>query len=89
LYWANKQANEMRAEMMSSVSAFLTAIAAVSLLVGSVGISNTMFTSVLEKTKEIGIMKAIGARNRDILTIFLFHAGLIGLSGGIIGVIFG
>lgn len=86
---SNKQANEMRAEMMSSVSGFLTAIAAVSLLVGSVGISNTMFTSVLEKTKEIGIMKAIGARNRDILTIFLFHAGLIGLAGGIIGVIFG
>lgn len=86
---SSKQANEMRAEMMSSVSSFLTAIAAVSLLVGSVGISNTMFTSVLEKTKEIGIMKAIGARNRDILTIFLFHAGLIGLAGGIIGVIFG
>ena len=86
---SSKQTNEMRGEMMSSVSAFLTAIAAVSLLVGSVGISNTMFTSVLEKTKEIGIMKAIGARNRDILTIFLFHAGLIGLAGGIIGVIFG
>jgi len=86
---SSRQSNEMRGEMMSSVGGFLTAIAAVSLLVGSVGISNTMFTSVLEKTKEIGIMKAIGARNRDILTIFLFHAGLIGLAGGIIGVIFG
>ena len=86
---SSRQTNEMRGEMMSSVGGFLTAIAAVSLLVGSVGISNTMFTSVLEKTKEIGIMKAIGARNRDILTIFLFHAGLIGLAGGIFGVIFG
>ena len=48
-----------------------------------------MFTSVLEKTKEIGIMKAIGAKNRDILTMFLLNAGLIGLVGGIIGVVFG
>ncbi len=86
---SSQQITEMRSEIMSSMNAFLTAIAAVSLLVGSVGISNTMFTSVLEKTKEIGIMKAIGARNRDILTIFLFNAGLIGLAGGIVGVIFG
>jgi putative ABC transport system permease protein len=86
---SNKQMTEMRSEMMSSMNTFLTAIAAVSLLVGAVGISNTMFTSVLEKTKEIGIMKAIGARNRDILAIFLFNAGLIGLAGGILGVILG
>ena len=86
---SNVQIMAMRSEMMGSVSLFLTAIAAVSLLVGVVGITNTMFTSVLEKTKEIGIMKAIGARNRDILTIFLFNAGLIGLVGGIIGVVLG
>ncbi len=86
---SSQQMNEMRLEMMSSMSAFVTAIAGVSLLVGSVGISNTMFTSVLEKTKEIGIMKAIGARNKDILAIFLFNAGLIGLAGGIVGVILG
>lgn len=86
---SNVQIMEMRSEMMSSVSLFLTAIAAVSLLVGIVGITNTMFTSVLEKTKEIGIMKAIGARNKDILAIFLFNAGLIGLVGGIIGVVLG
>jgi len=86
---SSQQMNDVRAGMISSLSAFLTAIAAVSLLVGSVGISNTMFTSVLEKTKEIGIMKAIGARNKDILAIFLFNAGLIGLAGGIVGVILG
>ncbi|MCK5484767.1 MAG: ABC transporter permease, partial [Desulfobacterales bacterium] len=86
---SNMQIMEMRSEMMGSVSLFLTAIAAVSLLVGVVGITNTMFTSVLEKTKEIGIMKAIGARNKDILAIFLFNAGLIGLVGGIIGVFLG
>ena len=53
--------------MIGSMTMFLTATAAVALLVGAVGVANTMFTSVLEKTKEIGIMKAIGARNRDII----------------------
>lgn len=86
---SSKAMQETRAAMLSSMSLFLTAIAAVSLLVGVVGIANTMFTSVLEKTKEIGIMKAIGARNKDVLLIFLFNAGLIGLVGGILGVIFG
>ena len=50
---------------------------------------NTMFTSVLEKTKEIGIMKAIGARNKDILIVFLLNAALIGLIGGVLGIIIG
>jgi putative ABC transport system permease protein len=48
-----------------------------------------MFTSVLEKTKEIGTMKAIGAKNRDILMIFLFNSGMVGLVGGILGVMLG
>ncbi|MBU1976261.1 MAG: ABC transporter permease [Nanoarchaeota archaeon] len=86
---SNKQMSEQRAEMMSSMSMFLLAIAAVSLIVGAVGIANTMFTSVIEKTKEIGIMKAIGAKNRDILLIFLLNAALIGLVGGLIGAFFG
>lgn len=86
---SSKQMQETRQEMMNSMQVFLTAIAAVSLLVGAVGIANTMFTSVLEKTKQIGIMKAIGARNRDIMLIFLMNAGLIGLVGGILGVLFG
>jgi len=68
---------------------FLGAIAAVSLLVGAVGIANTMFTSVLEKTKEIGIMKAIGARNSDIMTIFLMNSALVGFVGGILGITLG
>lgn len=86
---SNKQVQQTRSQLMSSMSNFLIAIAAVSLIVGAVGIANTMFTSVLEKTKEIGIMKAIGARNKDIMYIFLLNAGLIGLVGGIIGVFFG
>ena len=86
---SSKKMQEKRAEMISSMNTFLLAIAAVSLIVGSVGIANTMFTSVLEKTKEIGIMKAIGARNNDILFIFLFNAAFIGLVGGIIGIFLG
>jgi putative ABC transport system permease protein len=76
-------------ETMSTMAIFLGAIAAISLIVGAIGIANTMFTSVLEKTKEIGIMKAIGARNKNILTIFLLNAGMIGLVGGLGGIILG
>ena len=72
-----------------SVTLFLAAIAAVSLLVGAVGIANTMFTTVLEKTREIGIMKAIGAKNRDIMMIFLLNSLLVGVVGGILGVVLG
>lgn len=74
---------------LNSIALFLAAIAAISLIVGAVGIANTMFTSVLEKTKEIGILKAIGAQNKDILLIFLFNSGLLGLVGGIGGIILG
>jgi putative ABC transport system permease protein len=75
--------------MIDSMTLFLGAIAAVSLIVGAVGIANTMFTSVLEKTKEIGTMKAIGAKNRDILMIFLFNSAMVGFVGGVFGVILG
>jgi putative ABC transport system permease protein len=64
-------------------------IAAISLLVGGIGIMNVMFTAVLERTREIGVMKAIGARNRDVLTLFLIESGLLGTAGGIIGIIIG
>jgi|SRR3989338_5911157 len=59
------------------------------LIVGAVGVANTMFTSVLEKTKEIGVMKAIGAKNKNILIIFLLNSGMFGLVGGMLGVLFG
>lgn len=84
-----KEVQDSISEMMGTLTLFLSAIAAISLLVGAVGISNTMFTSVLEKTNEIGIMKAIGAKNRDIMAIFLFNSGMIGLVGGIGGVVVG
>lgn len=70
------------------ITLFLGIIAAVSLLVGGIGVANTMFTSVLEKTRDIGVMKAIGAKNSDILLIFLFNSGLLGLVGGLLGILF-
>jgi putative ABC transport system permease protein len=76
-------------QTLNTTSLFLGAIAAISLIVGAIGIANSMFTSVLERTRDIGIMKAIGAKNRDILTIFLLNSGLIGLVGGIGGIIVG
>jgi len=72
--------------ILNILTAFLGGVAAISLLVGGIGIANTMYTSVLERTKEIGTMKAIGARNSDILLIFVIEAGLLGIIGGIIGV---
>ncbi|MFA6072852.1 MAG: ABC transporter permease [Candidatus Woesearchaeota archaeon] len=71
------------------VQGVLVGIAAISLLVGAIGIMNTMYTSVLERTRDIGVMKAIGARNSDILKMFLIEAGLIGFVGGVVGVILG
>jgi putative ABC transport system permease protein len=76
-------------KIITGITAFLSFIAGIALLVGSVGIANTMFTSVLEKTKEIGIMKSIGAKNKDIMTLFLINAALLSLVGGIVGIILG
>ncbi|MBI4143293.1 ABC transporter permease [Candidatus Woesearchaeota archaeon] len=72
-----------------AVQLFVYIIAAISLAVGGIGIMNTMYTSVLERTKEIGIMKSIGARNSAIFTIFFIESGLLGTVGGLIGIIFG
>jgi len=75
--------------MTTTVSAFLAGIAGIALLVGAVGVMNTMFTSVLERTKEIGVMKAVGAKNSHILTIFLIESGLMGFVGGVVGTLAG
>jgi putative ABC transport system permease protein len=75
--------------MTSTISAFLAGIAGISLLVGGVGVMNTMFTSVLERTKEIGVMKAVGAKNGHVWTIFLIESGLMGLVGGLVGTVLG
>lgn len=75
--------------ILSIITGFLLSVAAISLIVGSIGIANTMYTSILERTREIGVMKAIGAKNKDILFIFLIEAGLLGLMGGILGIAVG
>ncbi|MEM2103162.1 MAG: FtsX-like permease family protein [Candidatus Bathyarchaeia archaeon] len=72
--------------ILNLIQIFLTSIAAISLLVAGIGIMNIMTVSVMERTREIGIMKAIGAKERTIMTMFLAETILIGLAGGLIGV---
>jgi len=75
--------------VLNSVQIFIVIIASISIIVGAVGIINTMTTSVLERKKEIGIMKAIGAKNEHIFFQFFIESGLLGFIGGLIGIIFG
>jgi len=75
--------------ILSAINIVVIGIAMISLIVGGIGIANTMYTSVLERKKEIGTMKAIGAKNSDILNIFLIESGLLGLVGGSIGALIG
>ncbi|MEK6952149.1 MAG: ABC transporter permease [Nanoarchaeota archaeon] len=75
--------------ILSVINVVVSGIAAISLIIGGVGIANTMYTSVLERRKEIGVMKAIGAKNHYILRIFVIESGLIGLVGGLGGAVIG
>lgn len=75
--------------ILSIITGFLGGVAGISLVVGAIGIANTMYTSVIERTQEIGVMKAIGAKNSDVMWIFMIESGLLGLIGAIIGVILG
>ncbi len=73
----------------SIMKVFLTSIAAISLVVGGIGIMNIMLVAVVERTKEIGLRKAVGATNRDILLQFLLEALILTLLGGFLGILFG
>jgi macrolide transport system ATP-binding/permease protein len=75
-------------DLLGKLRIALLGLAVVALLLACLGIANTMYTAVLERTKEIGVLKALGARSRDVLLIFLAEAAGIGLAGGLVGVLF-
>ncbi len=80
---------EQISSVTQTISLFLAGIAAVSLLVGAVGIANTMFMSVMERTRQIGLLKALGATDNEVMELFLMESGLFGFVGGVIGIICG
>ncbi|MFW5978445.1 MAG: ABC transporter permease [Halohasta sp.] len=73
-------------DVIEQITRFVTGIGVISLVVGAIGIANVMLVSVTERTREIGIMKAVGARNRDVMGMFLVEAALLGMLGSILGV---
>jgi putative ABC transport system permease protein len=75
--------------VLLGVQIFVYIISGISLLVGGIGIMNTMYTSVLERTKEVGIMKSIGAKNSAVFSLFFIESGFLGLVGGSIGALIG
>jgi putative ABC transport system permease protein len=83
------QLAQQRTQTLGIVQGVVTGIASISLLVGAVSILNTMYTSVTERTSEIGVMKAIGAKKRQILAIFLLESSMVGVTGGLLGLVLG
>ncbi len=75
--------------IISTISLFLGGIAAISLLVAGVGIMNIMIVSLIERTREIGILKALGMKSRTVLGIFLTESAIIGLIGAVVGIVLG
>ncbi len=77
---------EQVGQLSDSLSLLLTAVAVISLIVGSIGIMNIMLVTVTERTGEIGLMKSIGYKNREILSLFIVESVVVGLFGGILGI---
>jgi putative ABC transport system permease protein len=73
----------------NTLSLFLVGIAAISLLVGAIGIANTMFMSVMERTRQIGVLKALGTTDMEITKLFLMESSIMGLIGGLMGIFLG
>ena len=76
-------------DVLGYITVFVVFVAAISLLVGGIGVMNIMLVSVTERTREIGIRKALGARTSSIMTQFLSESAIISLTGGVIGIILG
>jgi putative ABC transport system permease protein len=76
---------EQISDVISQITRFVTGIAVIALVVGAIGIANIMLVSVTERTREIGIMKAVGARNRDVMELFLLEATMLGTGGALLG----
>jgi putative ABC transport system permease protein len=86
---SQKETAEVLSQITSIFTIFLSCIAAISLVVGGIGIMNIMLVSVTERTREVGLRKAVGAREKDILLQFLFEAVLLTLIGGFFGIVLG
>ena len=74
-------------DVLGKMRIALLGLALVALLLACLGIANTMYSAVLERTKEIGVLKALGSRRRDVLLVFVAEAAVIGLAGGLIGIL--
>ncbi|SNZ06002.1 putative ABC transport system permease protein [Natronoarchaeum philippinense] len=85
----NEELVDQIREVISTFTGFVAGIAVISLIVGAVGIANIMLVSVTERTREIGIMKAVGARRRDVLQLFLVEAVALGIAGAVLGTLVG
>jgi len=86
---SSKFFEEQITSILNIIATFLSSLGAISLIVGGIGIMNIMYVSVMERTREIGTMKAIGATSNVILLMFLFESGILGLIGGIVGDLLG
>jgi len=85
----SEKITEIVANVMGMIQAVIIGFASIAIIVGGIGIMNTMYTSVSERIKEIGIMKAIGAKNSTITTLFLIESGIFGMLGGMGGTLLG